>query len=71
MRREEALQAVESLVDNALMHNIDNLKIIHGMGDGILRRSIREMLKQYKDIKSVSDEEQQFGGAGVSLVVLG
>lgn len=71
MRREEALQAVESLVDNALMYNIDDLKIIHGMGDGILRRSIREMLKQYKDIKSVSDEEQQFGGAGVSLVVLG
>ncbi len=71
MRREEALQAVESLVDNALVHNIDDLKIIHGMGDGILRRSIREMLKQYKDIKSVSDEEQQYGGAGVSLIVLG
>lgn len=71
MRREEALQAVESLVDNALIHNIDDLKIIHGMGDGILRRSIREMLKQYKDVKSVSDEEQQYGGAGVSLIVLG
>lgn len=70
MRREEALLAVENLVDNALIHNVDDLKIIHGLGDGILRRSIRDMLRRYDSIKSVTDEEPQYGGSGVSLVSL-
>lgn len=71
MRRDEALQAVENHVDKALMLNIDNLKIIHGIGDGILRRSVRSLLQQYKDIKSITDEEPQYGGAGVTLIELG
>lgn len=69
-RRQEALDAVESLVDQALVFNVEELKIIHGLGDGILRRSIREMLKKMRAVKNIRDEEPQYGGSGVSLVVL-
>ncbi len=70
-RRVEALKAVEDLIDEGLMYNADELKVIHGIGDGILRRSIRDMLRTYKAVKSVRDEDPQYGGAGVSIIELG
>lgn len=70
-RREEALSNVENFVDKALLFGVDDIKIIHGVGDGILRRSVRDLLRKYKAVRAVSDEEQQYGGAGVSLVTLG
>ena len=70
MRREEALQAVEEMLDRAMMLGVGEVKIIHGIGDGILRRAIRDLLKSYKTVKSVLDEEPQYGGSGVSIVEL-
>ncbi|MEZ4884442.1 MAG: endonuclease MutS2 [Chitinophagales bacterium] len=70
MRREEALSVVESLIDQALVYSVDELKIIHGIGDGILRKAIRRMLKTYKQVLEVRDEEPQYGGQGVSIVAL-
>ena len=70
MRRDETLKKVEDFVDKALIYNIDELKIIHGLGDGILRKSIRDMLRKVRAVKSVHDEEPQYGGSGVSIVEL-
>lgn len=70
MRRDEALTAVENLIDRALIFNVHEVKIIHGIGDGILRRSVRELLRKYTAVSSVNDEELQYGGAGVSIVAL-
>ncbi len=70
MRREEAIQAVEEMLDRAMMLGVGEVKIIHGVGDGILRRAIRDLLKGYKTVKSVLDEEPQYGGSGVSIVEL-
>ncbi len=70
-RRNDALKIVEELIDRALVFNVDELKIIHGIGDGILRRSIRQLLKGYQAVKSVRDEDPQYGGAGVSIIELG
>jgi len=71
MRRDETLKKVENFVDKALIYNIDELKIIHGLGDGILRKSIREMLRNFRAVKNVHDEEPQYGGSGVSIIELG
>ncbi len=70
LRREEALNVVETLIDQALIYSVDELKIIHGIGDGILRKAIRKMLKSYKQVQEVRDEEPQYGGQGVSIVAL-
>lgn len=70
MRREEALNVVENLIDQALIYSIDELKIIHGIGDGILRKAIRKLLRSYKQVQEVRDEEPQYGGQGVSIVAL-
>jgi len=70
MRREEALSEVERLLDNGIMANAARLTIIHGRGDGILRRSIRQYLRKSKFVVSVGDEEPQYGGDGISIVEL-
>lgn len=69
-RREETLLLVENFVNDALMLNIDEIKIIHGLGDGILKKSIRELLKRHKHVQNYKDEEAQYGGSGVTLIEL-
>ena len=50
-RGEEALYEIEKMLDRALMMGFSNLKIIHGKGDGILRKLIREYLKKYDAVE--------------------
>jgi DNA mismatch repair protein MutS2 len=70
MRGEEPLIEVTQFMDNALILNVSDLKIVHGKGDGILRTIIRDHLKHYKQVKSLKDEHADRGGAGVTLVQL-
>jgi len=46
------------------------IKIIHGKGDGILRKLIREYLKKYSQVTRVEDEHPDRGGDGISYVYL-
>ncbi|MDN5202598.1 endonuclease MutS2 [Fulvivirgaceae bacterium BMA10] len=69
-RVEEALPEVEAIIDDALMFGINEIKIIHGKGDGILREVIRDYLRNYSHVKKVRDEHVERGGAGVSIVEL-
>lgn len=69
-RADEALTEVEKFIDKALMMGFSQLRILHGKGDGILRKIIRESLRKYKEVKSVEDEHVDFGGDGISIVHL-
>lgn len=70
MRGEEALLEVEKYLDKALMMGFEQIRVLHGKGDGILRKIIRESLKKYKEVKSVQDEHVDFGGDGITVVKL-
>ncbi len=70
MRGEEALTEVEKYLDKALMMGFNQIRILHGKGDGILRKIIRESLKKYKEVKSLEDEHVDFGGDGITVVKL-
>jgi DNA mismatch repair protein MutS2 len=70
MRGEEALVEVEKYLDKALMMGFNQIRILHGKGDGILRKIIRESLKKYKEVKSLEDEHVDFGGDGITVVEL-
>jgi len=70
--KQEALQVLETFIDEALMLNVNQLRIIHGKGNGILKNVLREKLREYKkNIESVEFENQENGGNGVSIVQLG
>lgn len=70
MRTEEALFAVEKTLDRALMMSVGSLQILHGKGDGILRKMIREYLSKFDAVASFEDEHADRGGAGITLVTL-
>ncbi|MDB5029641.1 endonuclease MutS2 [Mucilaginibacter sp.] len=68
MRTEDALAAIERLFDRALMMGFGNLKILHGKGDGILRKMIRQYLKKYDQVDRLEDEHADRGGDGITYV---
>ena len=68
MRTEDALHAIEKLFDRALMMGFGTLKILHGKGDGILRKMIRQYLKKYDQVDRMEDEHADRGGDGITYV---
>jgi len=69
-RGEEALYEIERYLDKAIMMGFGNLKIIHGKGDGILRKLIREYLRKYSEVDRMEDEHADRGGDGITYVYL-
>ncbi len=67
-RGDEALMEVDKFMNDALMLGQDELRIVHGKGDGILRTLIRNHLRGYKQVAKTQDEHADRGGAGVTLV---
>jgi DNA mismatch repair protein MutS2 len=68
MRGEEALHEIEKLLDKALVAGYPSLKIIHGKGDGILRKLIRDYFKKYSQISRMEDEHPDRGGDGITYI---
>ena len=70
MRGDEALQKVISFLDEAVMLNYKELRILHGTGTGALRQLIRQYLSTNPLVASYADEQVQLGGAGITVVQL-
>jgi len=70
MRTEDALHTIEKRLDRAIMMSFGSLKIIHGKGDGILRKMIRQYLKKYEQVDRMEDEHADRGGDGITYVYL-
>ncbi len=68
VRGEEAINLVRDLIDNALMVQHKNLRILHGKGNGILRQLVREYLATLNVVKSFRDEHVDMGGSGITVV---
>lgn len=69
-RGDEAIYELEKYLDRALMLGLSNLKVIHGKGDGILRKLIRDYLKKYPSVSHIEDEHLDRGGDGITYVYL-
>ncbi|MCK4663486.1 MAG: Smr/MutS family protein [Bacteroidales bacterium] len=67
-RADEALRIVAEYIDEAIVVEAKEVKILHGKGDGILRQIIRDYLKTINLIKSCNDEHIDAGGAGITVV---
>lgn len=71
MSKDEAMMVLERFVDNALMTNANSLRVLHGKGDGILRKIVRQKLREYgNNISNIYHPEQDGGGDGVTIVEL-
>ena len=69
-RGEEALARLQKWLDEAYALGQGTLKIIHGRGDGILKKLIRSHLKTQNFVKRYYDEHADRGGDGCTFVEL-
>jgi len=69
-RADEAVQIVSRHVDEAVISQASEIRILHGTGSGILRQILRDYLNAMDFVKSCRDEKIEFGGAGITIVTL-
>ena len=67
-RAEEALDIVDKYLDEAKLLSIKEVSILHGKGNGILRRLIREKLNHNRDVERFCDASLETGGSGITKV---
>lgn len=68
MRGEEAVAAVTTFIDDAVMVGASTVRILHGTGTGALRQLVRQYLGTVPFVASFRDEHVQMGGAGITVV---
>jgi DNA mismatch repair protein MutS2 len=66
----EALEQVALFIDEAIMLGINEVRILHGKGNGILKDEIRRYLKSFGQTIQFFDEHEEAGGAGITVVQL-
>ena len=69
-RVEEAISKIQEFIDEAIMFEVSQLRILHGKGHGILKSTIRDYLRAEPMVRSYKDEHVDFGGAGITVVNL-
>jgi len=67
-RAEEARDHVDEFLDRAVMATASRVRIVHGHGMGILRKTIQELLTRHPHVARFYPAPQQEGGAGATIV---
>jgi DNA mismatch repair protein MutS2 len=66
----EALEMVDHLIDRAVLQGLGSVRIIHGIGKGILKRAVYNRLRKDPRVKDIHPGEPAIGGDGVAVVEL-
>ena len=67
-RYEEAMDALDAFIDQALLNNMAQVDIIHGIGTGVIREGVTKYLQRNKQVKSFGYAPQNAGGSGATIV---
>ena len=67
---DEAQDEVARFVDRAFLAGLPRIRIVHGTGMGILRRTLRDYLRSHPHVASINEPPQNQGGQGATEVEL-
>jgi len=67
---EEALERVDKFLDEAVLTGHAEVRIVHGIGTGTLKKALTEFLAAHPHVESFREAEREHGGAGVTIVTL-
>ena len=67
---DEATEELEKYLDRAFLAGLPRVRVIHGHGAGILRRGVRDFLKNHPHVAGIEEAPQNEGGMGATLVEL-
>lgn len=66
----EAEKIIEDFLDKVLLSNTFEVKIIHGVGNGVLSKVVWNKAREYKDFTKIWHPEAENGGEGVTFIQL-
>ena len=65
----EAKGLLEEYIDQSLLNDTQEIKIIHGKGSGKLRNTVKQVLQEYnRFIASANYEHEKHGGDGATII---
>jgi len=67
---DEAHDEVARYIDRAFLAGLPRVRIVHGTGMGVLRRTLREYLKNHPHVVAVTEPPHNQGGQGATEVEL-
>lgn len=67
---EEAIYELDKYIDDCVIVGLKKVNIIHGKGTGMLRKGIREYLRNDRRIKKIEDAAYNEGGMGATFIYL-
>jgi len=67
---DEAESEVERFVEHAFLAGLRQIRVVHGVGMGILRRTLRDYLRKHPHVLSVAEPPYNEGGQGATIVEL-
>ncbi len=67
---DEAESEVERFVERAFLAGLPRIRVVHGVGMGILRRTLREFLRSHPHVTAVTEPPYNEGGQGATMVEL-
>ncbi len=67
-KAEEAQQAIVRYIDQAILLRVNEVSILHGKGDGVLRNILHAHLRDMQEVVRYEDESIERGGHGVTVV---
>jgi DNA mismatch repair protein MutS2 len=70
MRLDDAIPLLERFLDDALLHGMKHLEVVHGSGEGILRRAVRDALARHREVSAFHGADPNQGGENVTVIEL-
>jgi DNA mismatch repair protein MutS2 len=68
--REDTIGALDRFLDRAVLGGVAEIRVIHGVGEGVLLRAIRDFLQSDPRVASSRQGMQGEGGLGVTVINL-
>lgn len=70
MRAEEAVEVLEKFLDEAVLAGADVIRIVHGKGEGVLRKVTHDLLRRSGLVKRFYEADADSGGQGATVAEL-
>ncbi len=69
-RVDDALPLLQKFLDDALLNGLGEVSVVHGTGEGVLRRAVRDFLGKEREVKSFFSADPAHGGDNVTIIRL-
>ncbi len=70
MRAEDAMEELSRFMDDAVLAGLESVRIVHGKGEGILRKLTHDHLRKNRNVREYHLAEPAEGGDGVTIATL-